>query len=80
MCQVVTETGAGLMWQADKAAVTGTYESRRKKGVGEPDAGKLARPVLRRRGGGNTTPLPDLPVTIVGSKELGDIQLQPERR
>ena len=27
VCQVVTETGAGLMWQADKAAVTGTTKA-----------------------------------------------------
>jgi hypothetical protein len=27
VCQVVTETGAGLMWQADKAAVTGTAKA-----------------------------------------------------
>jgi len=27
VCQVVTEIGAGLMWQADKAAVMGTMKA-----------------------------------------------------
>jgi len=40
VCQVVTEIGAGLMWQADKAAVTGTTKAAGRKAVGEPYEGK----------------------------------------